>query len=434
MSIKTSFHTKISYSSHSNNPINKGMVICMAQKRKILMLVENLPVPSDNRVWSEATTLRDHGFQVSIISPKGSTRDQESHVCIDGIHIYRYQLLPADSKSTAYLLEYTISMLMTFLLSLKVLFRHGFDVIHAANPPDTFFLIGLFYRPFGKKFVYDQHDLSPEMFRVKFKGRMRPLHKLMLFLEWCSYRTADVVVTPNLAVKRFALQRGHCRPERVFVVYNGPNLTRIKEVPAEPELKRGRRYLLAYVGTMEVQDGVEYTLLALHELVQRYGRRDVSLVLMGDGGNAPTLHALANELQLEAYVQFTGWMKSADIVRYLSVADVGLTPKPKNGLSEYCTMVKTLEYMALGKPVIGFDLDEMRLSAQDAMLYAEPNHAADFANKIETLLNDEELRRTIGANGRRRILEELNWDRTKVNLMLAYKVLFPRLFSLSDDL
>jgi glycosyltransferase involved in cell wall biosynthesis len=397
----------------------------MTQAVKIIMLVENLPVPSDHRVWSEATTLREYGFQVSIISPKGSTRDQESHVCIDGIHIYRYRLPSTGSKSTAYLVEYAVSMLMTLFLSFKVLFRHGFDVIHAANPPDTFFLIGLFYRPFGKKYIYDQHDLSPEILQVKYKGRMRPLHKLLLFLEWCSYRAADIVVTPNLAVKSFALQRGRCRSDQVFVVYNGPNLKRIKAVPAEPELKRGRRYLLAYVGTMEVQDGVEYTLLALHELVHGRGRRDVSLVLMGDGGYALTLRALAKELQLDEYVQFTGWMESADVVRYLNVADVGLTPKPQNGLSEYCTMVKTLEYMALGKPVVGFDLDEMRLSAQDAVLYAQPNLASDFAEKIDTLLNNEELRRTMGASGRRRILEELNWDKTKINLLIAYKVLFP---------
>ncbi len=264
--------------------IQEEIVIPMAIAGKILMLVENDPVPHDNRVWAEATTLRDHGFQVSVIGPKGATRDSESYICVDGIHIYRYHQPVTNSKFTTYILEYTISMLMTFLLSFKVLFRHGFDVIHAANPPDMFFLIGLFYRPFGKRFVYDQHDLSPEVFQVKFKGRMRPLHKLLLFLEWCSYRTAEVVITPNLALKRFAMQRGHCHADRIFVVYNGPDLKRIKAVDPEPELKMGRQFLLAYVGTMEVQDGVEYTLLALHELVHKRGPRDVVLVLMGDGG------------------------------------------------------------------------------------------------------------------------------------------------------
>lgn len=390
------------------------------------MLVENNPAPADNRVWAEAIALRHHGFRVCIISPKGSTRDQESHECIDDIHIYRYKLPKTDSRYTSYCMEYAVAMLMTFMLSLKVLFRHGFDVIHAANPPDTFCLIGMFYRLLGKKFVYDQHDLSPEMFQVKFNGRMKVVHKLLLFLEWCSYRTAHVVITPNLAVKRFAIERGHCKTGKVFVAYNGPDLNRVKLVPPELELKGGRRFLLGYVGTMEVQDGVEYTLLALHDLVYKRGRRDVSMVLMGHGDHAPRLHALSHELHLDEYVKFTGWAKSEDVVRYLSVADVGLTPEPQNGLNEYCTMVKTMEYMALGKPAVAFDLAEMRLSAQDAILYATPNLVEDFADKIETLLNDEELRSKLGTIGRKRIEEELNWECNKTNILLAYEVLFPQ--------
>src|SRR5713101_7778289 len=190
----------------------------MATTRKILMVVENLPVPADSRVWAEATTLRDQGFQVSIICPKGSSQYRESYSCIDNVHIYRYHLPRAANKFASYIGEYGIALLMTFRLSLSVLAHHGFDVIHAANPPDLFFLIGLFYRLLGKKFVFDQHDLSPEMFRVKFNGRVRPLHKLLLFLEWCSYRTAHLVITPNSAVKRFALERGHFDASRVFVV------------------------------------------------------------------------------------------------------------------------------------------------------------------------------------------------------------------------
>src|SRR5438034_9792725 len=276
-------------------------------------------------------------------------------------------------------------MLMTFLLSFKVWFRHGFDVIHTANPPDLFFVIGLFYRLFGKKFVFDQHDLSPEMFQVKFKGSMRFLHRLLLFLEWCSYRTSHVVITTNLSQKRFAIERGHSPPNRVFVVANGPELDRIKLVTPEPERKRGRRYLLAYVGEMGVQDGVENTLYALHELVHKRGRQDVSLVLMGDGDSAPALRALDHELELDSYVNFAGWTESQDVLRYLTVVDVGLSPDPQNGLNEFSTMIKTMEYMAMGKPVVAFDLAETRLSAQEAALYAVPNHIEDFADKIEML-------------------------------------------------
>ncbi len=397
----------------------------MAKGNKILMLVENMPAPLDRRVWPEATALRDQGFQVSIISPKGSVQYRESYICIENIHIYRYQLPEARHKYLAYIVEYSIAMLMTFWLSLKVLFRHGFDVIHTANPPDTFFLIGLFYRLFGKKFVFDQHDLTPEMFRVLSKNRMKPLHKLLFFLEWCTYRIADVVIVANNSFKQIAIKRGRCPANKVFVVRNGPNLEHMKLVTPEPELKGGRPYLLAYVGVMAVQDGVEYALYALHDLVHKRGRRDVSLVLMGDGENASVLHALAHELQLDDYVNFTGWMESKDILRYLTVADMGLLPDPQNGLNEYCTMIKTMEYMALGKPVVAFDLTETRFSARDAALYAQPNLVEDFASKIEILLDDEDLRLRLGAVGRRRIEEALSWDCSKKNLLQAYKVLFP---------
>jgi len=397
----------------------------MAKMRKILMLVENYP-PSDVRVWAEATALHDHGFEVSIIGPKGLTKDRESYSCIDGIHIYRYRLPTFSNKYTAYILEYSIALLMTFLLSIKVLLRHGFDIIHTANPPDMFFMLGLFYRPFGKKFVFDQHDLSPEIFKVKFQGRMKSLHKVLLFMERCSYRTADVVITTNLSQKQFAIKRGHCDPDKVFVVRNGPDLERVKLVPPESELKRGRRYLLAYVGAMEVQDGIDYALYALHDLVHKRDQQDVLLVLMGDGGHAPSLQALAHELQLDDFVHFTGWTKVENIVRYLTVAEVGLTPDPQNGLNEYSTMAKTMEYMATRTPVVAFDLAETRFTAEDAAIYATPNLVENFADKIETLLNDEELRLKMGTIGRKRIVEALSWEYDKKNLLLAYDMLFSK--------
>jgi glycosyltransferase involved in cell wall biosynthesis len=394
----------------------------MAKVKKILMLVENMPVPPDSRVWPEAIALRDYGYQVCIISPKGTTEFRESYTCIEGIHIYRYSIPTIGSKFVGFLVEYGIALLMTFLLSIKVLFRHGFDVIHAANPPDLFFMIGLFYRPFGKKFIFDQHDLAPEMFQVKFKGRMRALYKLLsLFAIW-SYRSADLVITSNVSQKQIAMKLGHCPPSKVFVVRNGPDATRLKPVTPEPELKRGRCYLLAYEGVMAIQDGVEYTLYALHELVYKRGRQDLSLVLMGDGEHASILHALSNKLNLDEYVNFTGWIDKEDILRYLTVADVGLTPDPQNGLNEYSTMIKTMEYMAIGKPIVAFDLPETRYSAQEAALYAVPNSVEDFADRIESLLDDRELRCKMGALGRRRIEEALSWEHSKKNLLLAYEV------------
>jgi glycosyltransferase involved in cell wall biosynthesis len=402
-------------------------MVPMARALKVLMLVENASWPGDQRIKNEAAALRDCGFQVCIICPKTptSTQHQESYVCVDNIHIYRYKLPTISNKYAAYILEYSLALIVTFWMSLKVLFRHGFDVIHAANPPDLFFTIGLVYRLLGKKFIFDQHDLAPELFKVKFKNRMELFYKLQLFFERCSYRTADMVIVTNLSQKQKAIERGRCPTGKVIVVRNGPDLERIKLVSPEPELKRRRRFLLAYVGEMAVQDGVDYTIYALDELVHKRGRQDVSLVLMGDGQHAPELHALIHNLQLSDYINFTGWVQSEELVRYLTVADVGLLPDPQNGLNEFSTMVKTMEYMAMGKPIVSFDLAETRYSAQEAALYALPNVVEDFADKIEVLLNDEELRLKMGAIGRKRVLNELSWDQTKKNLLLAYKILFP---------
>ncbi len=269
---------------------------------------------------------------------------------------------------------------------------------------------------------------------MKFNGRLKLLYKLQRFLEWCSYRTANLVIVTNSSQRRIAIERGHCRADRVFVVRNGPDLERLKPVTPEPELKQGRRYLLTYVGAMGVQDGIEYALSALHDLVHKSGRQDVSLVLMGNGDHLPKLQALAQELQLDDYVNFTGWVSGRDVVRYLTVADVGLSPDPRSPLNEHSTMIKTMEYMAMGKPVVAFDLTETRFSAQDAALYATPNLVEDFANKIEVLLDDEELRLKLGAIGRKRIEEELSWDHTKQHLLLAYQMLFPSSAESSEPL
>lgn len=397
----------------------------MAKALKVLMLIENASWPGDQRVKNEAVALREKGFQVSIICPKMASRlqHQESYICVDNMHIYRYRLPRTTNKYAAYMIEYIFAMLITFWLSLRVLFRHGFDVIHAANPPDLFFIIGLFYRPFGKKFIFDQHDLAPELFKVKFNNRMKLLQKVQLFFERFSYQTADLVLVTNLSQKKKAIERGGCPADRVVVVRNGPDLERIKLVPAEPELKRGRRYLLAYVGEMAVQDGVDYVLYALDRLVHKGSREDVSLVLMGDGQHAPELRALAHELQLDEYVHFTGWVNNDELVRYLATADIGLVPDPQNGLNEFSTMVKTMEYMAMKKPIVAFDLQETRFSAQESALYATPNIVEEFANNIEILLDDEELRARLGEIGYQRVLRELSWDNSKKNLWLAYEII-----------
>ncbi len=396
----------------------------MAQPYKVLMLVENLSVPSDPRVWREACTLHRAGFQVSVICPCGQTHDQEKYICLEGIHIHRYNL-PMATKSKDYIKEYGVAMLKTFWLSLKVLVIRGFDVIHAANPPDTFFALGIFYRIMRKVYIFDQHDLAPEMFHVKFGERMKPLYKLLCFLERCSYNVAHLVITTNASQKQAAIERGGCSSEKVVIVRNGPELSRFIQVPAEPALKGGRRYLLAYIGVMSIQDGVEYVIRALYDLVHKRGHQDVSLVLMGEGDQLGSLKSLTHALNLDEYANFTGWVTMSNILRYLAVTDIGLSPDPSNELNDRSTMIKTMEYMALGKPIVAFDLPETRFSAQEAALYARPNSVENFADNIELLLADEALRHRMGNYGRRRVEEDLCWDHTHKNLLSAYELLFP---------
>lgn len=400
----------------------------MATPEKVLMLVENLSVPADPRVWREARTLAQNGYQVSVICPRGETRDKEAYTCIDGIHIYRYHLPIMSATARGYMQEYSLALLKTFSLTWKVLFKHGFDVIHAANPPDLFFLIGIFYRIGGKKFLFDQHDLAPEMLRVKFQKHKSRLYDILCLLERFSYKTAHLVITTNGSQKQNAMQRGGCAPEKVFIVRNGPDLAKYPaHMPADLALKAqfGKRFLLAYVGVMGSQDGIEYAIQAVDDLVHQRHRQDVALLVMGDGEQLTALKALVVKLGLEAYVTFTGWLQREEMLRYLVISDIGLTPDPSNELNDRSTMLKTMEYMAMSKPMVAFDLPETRISAQDAALYATHNSVSEFADHIETLLDNADLRQTMGIKGRLRIEEELCWERTSLNLLQAYSMLFP---------
>lgn len=407
----------------------------MSRPHTVLMIIENDVAPIDTRVWWEALTLRDRGFHVSIICPKGALDRPIYQECRapyeerDGIHIYRYHLPEGDSAA-GYIREYLAALLSTSWLSLKVLRRNGFDVIHVANPPDIFFPLQWFYHLFGKRFVYDQHDVAPELFQETFANHVshsaaRLLRRLLLACERYSYRAADLVVVANESFRRIAIRRGGCSPDKVVVVRNNPHLEDMRLVAPEPELKMGRRFLLAYVGVMGNQDGVEYALQALHHLVYERGRQDVALALLGDGSRLEALRALTHQLRLDEYVRFCGWCSRATVVRYLSTADIGLSPDPYNALNDVSTMIKTMEYMALGLPVVAFDLRETRISAHGAALYVRPNQVDDFADKIANLLDDEGLRRQLGAAGRRRIEDELNWQSSGERLADAYDRLVP---------
>jgi glycosyltransferase involved in cell wall biosynthesis len=390
--------------------------------KRVLILVENLPSPFDRRVWQEAGALRDAGYTVSIICPTGRGFEAKFEA-IDDIHIWRYDLPTEGAGALGYLLEYSAALFWTFALSLRVLFGRGFDVIHSCNPPDLFFLIGGFYKLFGKKFLFDHHDANPELYVAKF-GRKDFLYHVMVALERLTFRTADVSIATNNSYRRIAVERGGMAPERVFVVRSGPSLERLKILPPTAELKRGRRFLVGYVGVMGRQEGIDYLLHAASYIVHGLGRRDVHFGLVGGGTSLEEMKAMAAELRIADYVSFTGRVPDAELLAMLNTADVCVNPDVATEMNDISTMNKIMEYMALGKPMVQFDLAEGRYSAQGASLYAQRNDPLDMAAKIVELLDDPERRKTMGESGRRRVMEELEWRHEVPRLLAAYDALW----------
>lgn len=388
---------------------------------RVLILVENYPLPFDRRVWLEARTLHAAGYRVSIICPKGKGAT-ESFVELEGIRIYRYTAWEARKGALAFAFEFAWCWLRTFLLTIKVLFRDGFDIIHACNPPDTFWLIGLLYRPLGKRFLFDQHDLNPEVYLSKFPDREGDLaHRLLYLFEKLTYRAAHVVIAMNESYRRVALDRGGVAPDQVFVVRTGPDFERLHPVPAEPDLKKGATYLVAYLGTMAPQDGVDYLLKAAAHVVHERGRKNVHFAFIGSGSSLDDLKEMARALGLDDRCTFTGRVSDADLRRWLATADVCASPDPRNPLNEVSTMNKTMEYMAMGKPVVSFALKETIESAREASLYAEPNDVAEFGDRIIELLDDPGKRREMGEAGLRRVHTTLAWHHSEPHLLAAYR-------------
>jgi glycosyltransferase involved in cell wall biosynthesis len=392
---------------------------------KILIIVQNLPVPLDRRVWLESRTLSSNGYKVSVISPKSKEYSQSREV-IDGIAIYRYAI-PFDAESKlGYVMEFIYAWLMTAFLSVRVLFREGFDVIQACNPPDTYFLLGLLYKALGKKFVFDHHDLSPEMFVAKFSRRGHWLHKALLTLERLTYATARVIITTNDSYRDVALRRGRKQTDDVFVVRTGPDMRNLVLRAPDLNLKEGRRFMVCYLGEMCPQDGVDYLLRAIHHLVHHYRRQDTLFTLVGGGPAVPKLKELCTAMGLDRYVRFTGRLPDQDVCRYLSTADVCVDPDPWSEWADQSTMNKILEYMAFARSIVSFDLKEARNTAQRASLYAKPNDVCTFAEKVNFLLNNPALRKEMGDYGRRRVINQLSWEHSVPNLLAAYDRVFRR--------
>jgi glycosyltransferase involved in cell wall biosynthesis len=390
--------------------------------RRVLIIVENLPCPFDRRVWQEARTLAAAGYLVSIICPKGKGYEK-SFEEIDGIAIYRHVQPFEGNGALGYLAEYSWALLAEFALSLRVLMERGFDAIHACNPPDTLFLIGGFYKLFGKKFLFDHHDINPELYEAKFRRRDL-FYRLMLWLERLTFQTADVCVATNESYRRIAIERGSRAPAKVFVVRSGPDLRRLRVLPPTPALKNGRRYLVGYVGVMGRQEGIDGLLASVQHIVQVMQRTDIQFGLVGGGTELAAMRKLAEQLGVADYVTFTGRVPDDELLAMLNTADVCVNPDVANDMNDKSTMNKIMEYMALGKPIVQFDLTEGRVSAQDASLYARRNDPIDLARQLVALLDDAELRRRMGAAGLERVKTELAWEHEVPRLLAAYEELF----------
>jgi len=391
----------------------------MSSKRPaVCIIVENLPVPIDRRVWQEARTLRDAGYRVSIICPKGRGFEKGRET-LEGIEIYRHRLWEA-SGPLGYFVEYAWALAAEFLLSLRVYARTRFRVLQACNPPDTIFLIGLFFKLFGVRFIFDHHDLNPELYEVKFRRRDWG-YKLVCWAERLTYRTADVAIATNESYREVALERGGIRRERTFVVRSCPDLDRIRKSAPQPELKEGRRYLVVFLGVMGHQDGLDLLLESIALIAKPGNRQDTLFVLIGSGPELPRLKVLASQKGLEGVTRFTGTLPDEEVSAYFSSATLGVAPDRATPMNDKSTMNKILEYMAFGLPVVLYDLTEGRRSAGDAALYARRDDPQDFAQQICRLLDSESLRSELGARARRRIEEGLNWENEKRALLEAYR-------------
>ena len=389
------------------------------RRRRALILVEDLPVPFDRRVWSEARTLRDAGWKVTVVCPRGEGA-RRWHERLQGIEIFRYPLPTTAAGLLNHVVEYAVAIPATLILSLLAWRGRRFDVLHACNPPDFLFPIGWVFRRLGSAFVFDQHDLAPEVYVAQSGRKGGPVHRFLLWCERKTYRLADTVISTNETYRRFALERGGVAPERVYVVRSSPDPDRIHPVEPDESLRGGRPYLVAYLGTMGPQDGVDLFVRAARTVLERMPG-GVRFVAMGGGNQLEALRQLALDLGLsDEDIQFTGRIPDAEVRTVLSTADVAVSPDPANDFNEYCTMNKTLEYMAVGVPVVAFDLEETRVSAADAATYATPNDPTELARHVLELIDDPGRREEMVRIGRERVAGPLSWARSAERLLTAY--------------
>ena len=388
--------------------------------RGVLIIVENLPVPFDRRVWQEATALKEAGYAVSVICPKGRGHTLAEET-IAGINVYRHSLPLEASGASGYFIEYGAALFWELFLSFRVLRRHGFDVIHACNPPDLIFLVAAVHKLLsGKKFIFDQHDLNPELYEVKF-GRRGFFHRLLRLFERLTFRLADASIATNQTFKSIAVARGGMAPDKVWVVKSYPDLGRFKRVKPEAALRQRFRLIAGYVGIIASQDGVDLLVRAMAHIRWHMERPDIGCVIIGNGPEYENLMALARQLEVEDRVVFTGYLGGEALLAHLSALDIGVIPDPPNPCNDKLSMNKVFEYMALGLPFVQFDLPQSRGEAGEAAVVAREATPVALAEAMVGLLDDGAARQRMGAYGLATAQRDFQWANEKQALLGAYR-------------
>jgi glycosyltransferase involved in cell wall biosynthesis len=385
--------------------------------KHILIIVENLPLPFDRRVWQEANTLKSSGAEVSIICPrmKGYTSKYEN---IKDIHIYRHPLPTEGRRGFGYLAEYSVALFWEFVLSWKIFFKKRFDIIHGCNPPDLIFLVALFFKPFGVKYIFDHHDINPELYIAKF-AKKGILYKTMVLFERLTFAAANFSIATNESYKEIAVRRGKMKGDKVAVIRSGPSLDRLKITPGNIKHKNGRKYLVGYVGVIGEQEGLDLLLESAKIITRKTS--EIQFAIVGGGTDLEKIQKLSTKMGLDDYVKFYGRVSDEDLIDILNTSDICVNPDKPTEMNNLSTMNKIMEYMAIKKAIVQFDLKEGKFTARDASLYAENNNVNDFADKILWLLSNKEERIRMGEYGYKRVVSELSWEHEGKKLIAFYK-------------